>query len=62
MGRGGDTGQGRPDSPGRSAESPGHLKKIAGERSAESFAPGHTRDDSGLPGNDRDEDNEDDRA
>jgi hypothetical protein len=62
MGRGADMGHGRPDSPGRSEQSPGHLKKVAGERSAESFAPGHTRDDVGIPRNDRDEDGEEDRG
>ena len=34
---------GRPDSPGRSEQSPGHLKKAAGARSARDFAPGHRR-------------------
>lgn len=35
--------RGMPESRGRSASSPGHLKKEAGLRSAESFAPGHDR-------------------
>lgn len=39
-----DAGQGRPDAPGRSESSPGHLKKDAGARSARDFAPGR-RDD-----------------
>jgi hypothetical protein len=62
MGRGADMGHGRPDSPGRSEESPGHLKEGAGERSAESFAPGHANRDSGMPQDGRDEDRGDDRA
>ena len=30
---------------GRSEQSPGHLKKAAGEQSARDFAPGHARRD-----------------
>lgn len=32
---------GRPDTPGRSEQSPGHMKRDAGEQSARDFAPGH---------------------
>jgi hypothetical protein len=40
--RGGDgTGHGKSGWAGRSEESPGHLKKAAGARSARDFAPGH---------------------
>jgi hypothetical protein len=35
---------GRPDLPGRSEQSPGHLKKAAGARSARDFAPGRRKD------------------
>ena len=39
---GSSPGRGRPESPGRSDSSPGHVKKEAGVTSAEEFAPGHT--------------------
>lgn len=45
--------KGRPESPGRSADSPGHLKKAAGEQSARDFAPGRAdrpdADEAGKP-------------
>lgn len=37
--------RGRPDSPGRSEQSPGHLKKAAGAQSARDYAPGRRGDD-----------------
>ena len=39
---------GRPDSPGRSEQSPGHLKKAAGARNARDYAPGRAGE-AGLP-------------
>ena len=44
-GRSGPESHGRPESPGRSESSPGHLKKEAGSRSARDFAPGHREDE-----------------
>jgi hypothetical protein len=61
VGNDGGMGHGRPEDPGRSEQSPGHLKKAAGERTAESFAPGHGRDDAGMP-QDGQDGPDDDRA
>ena len=44
--------EGRPDGPGRSEWSPGHLKKDAGEQSARDFAHGHGGEAPGRRGED----------
>ena len=41
--RGEPVGQGRPESPGRSASSPGHLKKGAEAHDASSYARGRSK-------------------
>jgi hypothetical protein len=48
----GGTDYGRPDSPGRSEWSPGHLKKDAGADSASDYAPGHGGEAPGQRGRD----------